>query len=340
MSTALLKLMNQEAWEWPEGAGDTLLSSLKDATLPEEQRLAATEMAGETVVVNDEIGCELLRMIGDASLSEEVRSQAAISLGPALEDCDLADWEEDDEFGSETLSQEVFGEVQTALQALFARQDVPDHVRRCVLEASVRAENSWHEAAVRSAWADKDKAWRITGVFCMQYVTGFDKEILEAVHSSDEDLQMHGIVAAGERGVLEAWATVERLLARPPSNKSLLIAAILAVPGIRPDEVDLVSKFLDHEDEDVAEAASEATFMSRPEEGDFDDDIDLGSLRDDLEKGQTMSPKMPMLIPDQHECNDPTHHHHQQEQAVSNKVGRNEPCPCGSGKKHKKCCGA
>ena len=26
-------------------------------------------------------------------------------------------------------------------------------------------------------------------------------------------------------------------------------------------------------------------------------------------------------------------------QAVSNKVGRNEPCPCGSGKKYKKCCG-
>ena len=27
-------------------------------------------------------------------------------------------------------------------------------------------------------------------------------------------------------------------------------------------------------------------------------------------------------------------------QAVSNKVGRNEPCPCGSGKKYKKCCGS
>jgi uncharacterized protein YecA (UPF0149 family) len=25
---------------------------------------------------------------------------------------------------------------------------------------------------------------------------------------------------------------------------------------------------------------------------------------------------------------------------VLNKVGRNDPCPCGSGKKHKKCCGA
>ena len=27
-------------------------------------------------------------------------------------------------------------------------------------------------------------------------------------------------------------------------------------------------------------------------------------------------------------------------QAVSHKVGRNDPCPCGSGKKYKKCCGA
>ena len=25
---------------------------------------------------------------------------------------------------------------------------------------------------------------------------------------------------------------------------------------------------------------------------------------------------------------------------VPNKVGRNDPCPCGSGKKYKKCCGA
>ena len=26
--------------------------------------------------------------------------------------------------------------------------------------------------------------------------------------------------------------------------------------------------------------------------------------------------------------------------AKSEKVGRNDPCPCGSGKKYKKCCGA
>jgi len=34
------------------------------------------------------------------------------------------------------------------------------------------------------------------------------------------------------------------------------------------------------------------------------------------------------------------HHHHAGETFVRSapKVGRNDPCPCGSGKKHKKCC--
>ncbi len=35
------------------------------------------------------------------------------------------------------------------------------------------------------------------------------------------------------------------------------------------------------------------------------------------------------------------HHHHRSVAPyvrTSPKVGRNDPCPCGSGKKHKKCC--
>ena len=28
------------------------------------------------------------------------------------------------------------------------------------------------------------------------------------------------------------------------------------------------------------------------------------------------------------------------EQPISKRIGRNDPCPCGSGKKYKKCCGA
>jgi uncharacterized protein YecA (UPF0149 family) len=35
------------------------------------------------------------------------------------------------------------------------------------------------------------------------------------------------------------------------------------------------------------------------------------------------------------------HHHHQPIETVRRdgpKIGRNDPCPCGSGKKYKKCC--
>jgi len=37
--------------------------------------------------------------------------------------------------------------------------------------------------------------------------------------------------------------------------------------------------------------------------------------------------------------NDITKEFKQSKIAISNKVGRNDPCPCGSGKKYKKCCG-
>jgi preprotein translocase subunit SecA len=40
------------------------------------------------------------------------------------------------------------------------------------------------------------------------------------------------------------------------------------------------------------------------------------------------------------DCNHGHDHHAPIEQYVraTPKIGRNEPCPCGSGKKHKKCC--
>lgn len=42
-----------------------------------------------------------------------------------------------------------------------------------------------------------------------------------------------------------------------------------------------------------------------------------------------------VFFPDEHE-----HSHEPVEQLRSEKIGRNDPCPCGSGKKYKKCCGA
>ncbi|HML17896.1 MAG TPA: SEC-C metal-binding domain-containing protein [Bryobacteraceae bacterium] len=42
---------------------------------------------------------------------------------------------------------------------------------------------------------------------------------------------------------------------------------------------------------------------------------------------------------DEHAHHEHEHPHHAQPAAARAKVGRNDPCPCGSGKKYKKCCG-
>jgi len=48
-----------------------------------------------------------------------------------------------------------------------------------------------------------------------------------------------------------------------------------------------------------------------------------------------------MNEPEEHEHvhTDQCRHDHHHEPARSQKVGRNDPCPCGSGQKYKKCCG-
>ena len=42
----------------------------------------------------------------------------------------------------------------------------------------------------------------------------------------------------------------------------------------------------------------------------------------------------PVFFPDESEPRE------ESEPVASSKLGRNDPCPCGSGKKYKKCCGA
>ena len=57
--------------------------------------------------------------------------------------------------------------------------------------------------------------------------------------------------------------------------------------------------------------------------------INLAQIKDNLQREEVVKPTGTNSSEDA-----PKHR-----QAVSNKVGRNEPCPCGSGKKYKNCCG-
>lgn len=149
-------------------------------------------------------------------------------------------------------------------------------MRRRILEASVRAPQDWHQGAVRTALNSADERWRLTALFCARFVRGFDAQILEALDSTNPDFHYEAVVAAGAWGLDAAWPHIASLVTSTRTRKPLLLAAIDAVPGIRPREAaEILADLADSDDEDIAAAAEEALAMAEgladEEEPDDDD---------------------------------------------------------------------
>jgi hypothetical protein len=214
-------------------------------------------MAANEVVVNDAIVGELLKLLRDATRSPKLRGAAAISLGPALE---LAD--EDDEVLEELdeppVSPLTVESMKQALRREYEATANPVEVRRRALEAAVRMPAEWHADAVRAAYASADPTWKLTAVFCMQYVQGFEKEILAALQGGDPAIQREAAVAAGQWSMDAAWPVLASL-ATPRTPKELLLAVIDALPEIRPEEApELLEPLTESRDDEIASAAEEA----------------------------------------------------------------------------------
>ncbi len=265
-------------WEWPERAGDLFLEALRDNRRDESDRLIAAELAGDCVVVNDELFGSLLSIVGSGEETEGMRARAAIALGPALEYGDMDGFDDPEDV---PISEGVFNETRESLRRLFLDAESPKEVRRRILEASVRAPMDWHHDAIRDAFASTDDDWKLTAVFSMEYVRGFDEQILEALRSDNDDIHYQAVCAAGSWGLDAAWSTVSGIVTSGCEDKELLLAAIEAVTCIRPREAGMILVDLtEDEDEDIVEAAHEAMMMA---EGplaieDLDEDDDDFSL--------------------------------------------------------------
>lgn len=248
-------------WQWPEDASDVVLAALRDRDLDEEDRVLAAELAGDPVAINDELAGVLLSIVGDADEPDALRAAAAISFGPVL---DLAYTDEFEEPEAVPITEEVFHDLRAALQRAHADSNLPKDVRRMALEASVRAPEDWHREAVRAAYASDDPDWKVTAVFCMCFVPGFDREILEALESGDEDLEYHAVCAAGTWELEEARPHVARIITSRHDDRSLLLAAIEAITALDPDGAGMMLVELADEtdDKEVEEAATEAMVFS------------------------------------------------------------------------------
>ena len=283
----LKQLAATEPWDWPEGAGAAILAVLQDDAADQTDRELAAELAGEMVVINDHLAGILLDLVGNADQPDDLRAIAAIALGPCLEEADTMGFDEpafdEDEL---TITEPTFNRIVERLHQLYQDESAPKPVRRRILEAAVRAPRDWHGEAVRAAWAQDDREWRLTAVFCMQFVNGFDDEILAALESDHPEIHYHAVCAAGSWELDPAFRHVAGLAIDEKTEKELRIAAIEAVGTIRPDEAATVLAGLtEHEDEDIADAAMEALVMARGLKEDDFDESDEGDWEDEGEDG-------------------------------------------------------
>lgn len=265
------RLKDMPPWDWPKNAGRQFLGILRDSKARPPDRLLAAELAGDYTVIDDELAHALLTILANGHEPENLRGQAAISLGPALEQADIDGF---DDPGDVPITEQTFRVIQETLFKLYTDAGVPKEVRRSILEASVRAPQNWHENAVREAYSTKDEAWKLTAVFCMQFLPGFDAEILESLESGNPDIQYEAARAAGNWEVPAAWPHISKLLASKNTEKPMLLAAIEAVPGVRPHEAkEILAEFVDSEDEDIVDAAYEAMALAGVEFEDEDYDV-------------------------------------------------------------------
>lgn len=258
-------------WEWPEDTDRFLLGVLRDDRTDASDRLIAADLAGDFVVINDELADALLAILGNNDESEAMRGTAAISFGAALEQAYIEEFEDPEDV---PISEQTFHRIQKTFRELYGDSGVPKEVRRRVLEASVRAPEEWHRDAVRAAYQGDDQDWRLTAVFCMRFIEGFDEWILESLKSENPNIHYHAVCAAGVWEVDAAWSHIAGLIASEETEKFLLLAAIEAATEIRLHETaELLGDLLDSDDEDIVEAVHEAMAMAEGPWDEEDDDI-------------------------------------------------------------------
>lgn len=265
-------LQDMPPWEWPEDTDQMLLGILSDPGADAADRLIAAELAGDYTVINDALARALIDIVDDDNAASDLRCKAVIALGPALEHADMMEFEDEDDL---VISDQMFHDLQRRLHQLYLRTGLPKDLHRRILEAAVRAPQKWHHATVRNAYADGDPDWRLTAVFCMGYISGFDRQILESLEDPDPLIHYHAVSAAGNWEIEDAWPHVAELVRSDKTEKDLRIAAIGAAAVIRPEEASvLFNDLMDSEDEDIVEAVFDALAMAGGLEimDDFDDD--------------------------------------------------------------------
>jgi uncharacterized protein len=110
------------------------------------------------------------------------------------------------------------------------------------------------------------------------------------------------------------------------------IAGFEAAMALRPDSW---AAIVDSDDDEAASAFSMLAALAMINDGATSEDLDGVKVDELTEEAPALIPLCVQTLNDWRQARDRI-----TPPATSSKVGRNDPCPCGSGKKYKKCCGS
>jgi hypothetical protein len=235
-----------------------LLEQLRSAD--ENARAEARE---ELTMHMDEEMARAFLDIAKSDAPERVRADTIIGLGPIIDDAglyffDIDEGETPDPDMEPEISRETFDAILGELRAIYEDESQPKLVRRSAIEALVRHPQPWHLDVVGDLAESNDPDWRITSVFAMGYVPGFDDEIVKVLATADGAMLYEAVRAAGRAEVTESAAKIREIATSEQLDSGLRAAAIEALPYVDDDCDELLEQLADSEDEEIAEAAEAA----------------------------------------------------------------------------------
>lgn len=229
--------------KWPENAEEVICKVLVAYDLPLSERIQAVRLLGNEYVLSDTSATLLLSIINDSHEPVELRCEAVMSLGPVFElQHILVTINPEDNL----LSEGLLRCIRQVFEELFWDEDVPDAVRRSILEISVLSPMAWHRDAIIAAYAVSDEHWKKVAVSGMNHVSGFQREILESLTSDNDEICCEAIYAAAKWDIHEAWPYLEEFLNAQNTPVDIKIAAIDAAAILNPIEAKPLIEELSH----------------------------------------------------------------------------------------------
>lgn len=262
-----------------------------------DQKRLLTQLAADDQDVRREAREELHMLMDDTiarayldviegSAPEDVRADAIVGLGPVIEEAGMDYFDDDVELESmpelgPPVSREVFDTIITTVRRIYEDESQPKVVRRRALEVLVRDPQPWLEGEIRNHATSSDADWKLTAVFAMGYVNGFEKEITEAVHGAEEPILFEAVRSAGSQEIKATAKRIRELAQSESIDPDTRLAAIEALPFVDSDCEEILQELISSENEEVAQTAEAALDELQMWEGIDDEDDEEEELDED-----------------------------------------------------------